>query len=145
MPAAHNIPALPARQTGVFLFYHISQSVEISNFPVLFPTIMGNCWIGDFITGGLTAKVDILGLTEDALYELIYGKWQPIVNRVLTGRCSYQIWKCAPAARYLIYGVGQQEIRESPQIPIEASNPAIQQIGVCRQHNTPAAPCKERI
>lgn len=108
MPAAHNIPALPARQTGVFLFYHISQSVEISNFPVLFPTIMGNCWIGDFITGGLTAKVDILGLTEDALYELIYGKWQPIVNRVLTGRCSYQIWKCAPAARYLIYGVGQQ-------------------------------------
>ena len=40
-------------------------------------------WIGDFITGGLKAKADILGLTEDALYELIYGKWQPIVDRVL--------------------------------------------------------------
>ena len=23
-------------------------------------------------------------------------------------RCSYQVWKCSPAARYLIYGVGQQ-------------------------------------
>ena len=24
------------------------------------------------------------------------------------GRYSYQVWKCEPAARYLIYGVGQQ-------------------------------------
>lgn len=40
-------------------------------------------WIGDFIIGGLKTKADILGLTEDELYELIYGKWQPIVDRVL--------------------------------------------------------------
>ena len=26
----------------------------------------------------------------------------------VSGRFSYQVWKCAPAARYLIYGVGQQ-------------------------------------
>jgi len=40
-------------------------------------------WIGDFIVGGLKAKADILGMTEDILYNLIYGKWQPIVDRVL--------------------------------------------------------------
>lgn len=40
-------------------------------------------WIGDFIVGGLKKKADILGLTEDELYNLIYGKWQPIVDRVL--------------------------------------------------------------
>ena len=26
----------------------------------------------------------------------------------VSGRCSYQVWKCEPAARYPIYGVGQQ-------------------------------------
>ena len=31
-------------------------------------------WIGDFITGGLKAKADILGLTEDALYYDVFGK-----------------------------------------------------------------------
>lgn len=45
--------------------------------------------------------------------QLQYILWTDKENRPLyfwrvSGRCSYQVWKCAPAARYLIYGVGQQ-------------------------------------
>ncbi|MBO5031087.1 MAG: hypothetical protein J6D08_04215 [Lachnospiraceae bacterium] len=40
-------------------------------------------WIGDYINGGLKKKADILGITENELCNLIYGKWQPIIDRVL--------------------------------------------------------------
>ena len=33
---------------------------------------------------------------------------RPLYLWRVSGRCSYQVWKCAPAARYLIYSVGQQ-------------------------------------
>lgn len=39
-------------------------------------------WIGDYVRGGLKAKADILGLTEEELSDLVYAKWQPIVDRV---------------------------------------------------------------
>ena len=39
-------------------------------------------WIGDYIKGGLKSKADLLGLEEDALSDLVYTKWQPIVDQI---------------------------------------------------------------
>lgn len=39
-------------------------------------------WIGDYIVGGLKRKADILGLSEENLADMIYKKFQPIVDRV---------------------------------------------------------------
>ena len=39
-------------------------------------------WIGDYIKGGLKSKADSLGLEESALSDLIYIKWQPIVDQI---------------------------------------------------------------
>lgn len=39
-------------------------------------------WIGDYIKGGLKRKADVLGLSEEALSDMVYGKFQPIVDQV---------------------------------------------------------------
>lgn len=39
-------------------------------------------WIGDYVRGNLKAKADILGITEEELTNIIYEKWQPVVDRI---------------------------------------------------------------
>lgn len=39
-------------------------------------------WIGDYVIGGLSAKAEILGVSEDELYDMIYEKFQPIVDKI---------------------------------------------------------------
>lgn len=39
-------------------------------------------WPGDFVVGGLASKADALGLEESELADLIYTKWQAIVDRI---------------------------------------------------------------
>lgn len=39
-------------------------------------------WIDDYVRGGLKAKADGLGITEDELSDMIYEKWQPVVDRI---------------------------------------------------------------
>lgn len=39
-------------------------------------------WIGDYVKGGLKTKADMLGLSEDELSDMIYEKWQPIVDSI---------------------------------------------------------------
>lgn len=39
-------------------------------------------WIDDYVRGGLKAKADGLGITEDELADMIYEKWQPVVDRI---------------------------------------------------------------
>ena len=39
-------------------------------------------WPGDYIIGGLSSKADALGLDESELADLIYTKWQAIVDRI---------------------------------------------------------------
>ena len=39
-------------------------------------------WPGDYIIGGLLSKADTLGLEESELADLIYTKWQAIVDRI---------------------------------------------------------------
>lgn len=39
-------------------------------------------WIGDYIIGGLKRKADALGLSEEALSDMVYKKFQPIIDRV---------------------------------------------------------------
>lgn len=40
-------------------------------------------WIGDGIKGGLKAKADALGLSEGELSDMVYKKWQPIIDKIL--------------------------------------------------------------
>lgn len=40
------------------------------------------CWIDDYVKGGLKSKADVLGLTEEELIDMIYEKWQPVVDRI---------------------------------------------------------------
>lgn len=44
-------------------------------------------WIGDYVRGNLEAKADILGITEEELTDIIYEKWQPVVDRI---RAEYE-------------------------------------------------------
>lgn len=39
-------------------------------------------WIGDYVIGGLKAKANILGISEDELADMIYAKFQKIVDEV---------------------------------------------------------------
>lgn len=39
-------------------------------------------WIGDYIIGGLKRKADALGLSEEVLSDMVYKKFQPIIDRV---------------------------------------------------------------
>lgn len=39
-------------------------------------------WIGDSVIGGLSAKAEILGILEDELSDMIYEKFQPIVDKI---------------------------------------------------------------
>ena len=39
-------------------------------------------WIDDYVKGGLKSKADVLGLTEEELIDMIYEKWQPVVDRI---------------------------------------------------------------
>lgn len=39
-------------------------------------------WIGDYTIGGLKKKADSLGLSEEALSDMVYEKFQPIIDRV---------------------------------------------------------------
>ena len=39
-------------------------------------------WIGDYIIGGLKRKTDALGLSEEALSDMVYRKFQPVIDRV---------------------------------------------------------------
>ena len=40
-------------------------------------------WIGDAVRGGLKSKADALGLSEGELVDMVYEKWQPIVDKIL--------------------------------------------------------------
>ena len=37
-------------------------------------------WIGDYVRGSLKTKADALGITEKELSDMIYEKWQPVVD-----------------------------------------------------------------
>ncbi len=39
-------------------------------------------WPGDSVVGGLASKADVLGLEESELADLIYTKWQAVVDRI---------------------------------------------------------------
>lgn len=39
-------------------------------------------WIGDYIVGGLKEKEKLLGLSEEELSDIVYKKFQPIIDRV---------------------------------------------------------------
>lgn len=39
-------------------------------------------WIGDYVRGSLKVKADALGITEKELGDMIYEKWQPVVDRI---------------------------------------------------------------
>lgn len=39
-------------------------------------------WPGDYVIGGLASKADALGLSEGELSDLIYTKWQAVVDRI---------------------------------------------------------------
>lgn len=39
-------------------------------------------WIGEYVRGGLESKAEVLGISEEELTNLIYGKFQPIVDHV---------------------------------------------------------------
>lgn len=39
-------------------------------------------WIGDYVRGSLKVKADALGITEKELCDMIYEKWQPVVDRI---------------------------------------------------------------
>lgn len=39
-------------------------------------------WIGDYVTGGLKEKADILEISEDELSDMVYEKFQPIVDKI---------------------------------------------------------------
>lgn len=39
-------------------------------------------WVGDYIVGGLGVKADALGMEENELADLIYTKWQAVVDRI---------------------------------------------------------------
>lgn len=39
-------------------------------------------WPGDYVIGGLTSKADSLGLEESELANLIYTKWQAIIDHI---------------------------------------------------------------
>lgn len=94
-------------------------------------------WIGDFVVGGLKAKADILGLTEAALYELIYGKWQPVIDRVLAEFQQTEEYKVKEKNRRIIrehnerinefmekYGVTQSEYKRCYDVFGKLRNPA---------------------
>lgn len=39
-------------------------------------------WPGDYVIGGLASKAEVLGLEENELADLIYTKWQAVVDRI---------------------------------------------------------------
>lgn len=39
-------------------------------------------WIGDSVVGGLSAKAELLGTSKDELSDMIYEKFQPIVDKI---------------------------------------------------------------
>ena len=39
-------------------------------------------WVGDCVRGGLKVKADALGMTEGQLSDMIYEKWQPVVDQI---------------------------------------------------------------
>lgn len=41
-------------------------------------------WIGDSVIGGLSVKAEILGISEDELSDMIYEKFQPIIDKIQT-------------------------------------------------------------
>ncbi len=41
-------------------------------------------WIGDYIIGGLKRKADALGLSEEVLSDMVYKKFQPIIDQVVS-------------------------------------------------------------
>ncbi len=41
-------------------------------------------WIGDYVIGGLSAKAEILGISENELSDMIYEKFQLIVDKIQT-------------------------------------------------------------
>lgn len=40
-------------------------------------------WIGDYVKGGLKSKADALGLSENELSDMVYEKWQPVVDKII--------------------------------------------------------------
>ena len=60
-------------------------------------------WIGDYITGSRWKdKVDIIGLPEDELVDLIYKKFQPIIDQVESEFQQTEEYKCREEHKRLL-------------------------------------------
>ena len=59
-------------------------------------------WIGDYIKGGLKRKADVLGLSEEALSDMVYKKFQPIIDRVETEFQQTEEYKAREEHRHIL-------------------------------------------
>lgn len=59
-------------------------------------------WIDDYIRGGLKSKAEALGLTEEQLSDMVYQKFQPIIDRVKAEFQQTEEYKAKEEHQHLI-------------------------------------------
>lgn len=93
-------------------------------------------WIGDFVKSGLRSKAEALGLSESELSDMIYEKWQPIVDGILAEFQQTEEYKAREENKRVIrehgqridafvreYGVDREEYKRCYDVFGELRNP----------------------